>query len=113
MPTRAQGASTLRGVDPLSAESTPQIASGMSPYMSWQDQYRERWRSVPRTVTELAGSSLRKDRSNLNRSTVRGTLATARGSKNGDHPHRSAECLLQIASGTSPYTSWPDQYRER
>ena len=45
--------------------------------------------SVPRTVPEIADSLLLKVRSDRNRSTVRGTLATARGSKNGDHPHRA------------------------
>ena len=42
--------------------------------------------SLTRTVPEIADSSLCKDRSDRNRYTVRGTLATARGSKNGDGP---------------------------
>ncbi len=45
--------------------------------------------SVPRTESEIADSSLCKDGSDPKRSTVRGTLATARGSKNGGHPHRA------------------------
>ena len=36
---------TARGTDPPSAECTIQIASGMSPCMPWQDQYRERQRA--------------------------------------------------------------------
>ncbi len=80
----------------------------------------QRFRSAnaPRTVSVIADSSLRKDRSARNRSTVRGTLATARGSKNGDKRGPPASCTTRQGQTSAKSHSgsgrpvWPVEYGE-